>query len=1481
MALWPHQDEVVALARVRNALVCSSDRVGKTYMCSMMAREALGQKDWVVAVVASHDDATALSRQLTRVCSTRVGGDLHCSARSAWQDDDAWLQDHLRRHQLLLLSPRALLLLLRRQVLELHRVALLVVDGFDQVELSAPALFRTVNEHAAAMEMPRPLRVFATTKLSAAAVVTGPLAASPLLQLVQVINLVPAVPAGERNRTQQLAPILCETIDVETGNGAAAAAATAAGTNERSSARDFVLGANPGNIDVVAALRAALTLIAGRDERKKQEKVDRFIKNAELVLGQLGDWCLVKFAELELQLLLFEWLTRTRNDASVGNRRECNVINDSVQATVTGTEMLETMLSAQRNPTNADQNLAKTVLDAISWLHTHARSVFPQGVTQRLLKVSEVVRCHLESSLDPKAVRCRVLVERRCVARVVAEYLNVALADLSLPPPASILGSRHARIAGSTGLSTPTKIVEMAQRCAINVIVTTIPTETADSADAVNLPQSDLIVAMDEIQDPSRLHSAARQACPINGSLVCIRDATDSDARRFSALVARMKEALSIDQNEQRRDGVDEPCESNPTDWQRQSRRPSPSTAVRKQDPEYQIAHRDTGAVLSHENSVACLSAFFDSLPRNNSVRTRPQYLVARRATGRKEASTGSISFDYSAKLQIPAVIGIKQTYSSPTTDSEEQAKGIVAFNACKDLLKRGLLDRRFKSILLDDEGESIHPHDEVRTPTSEGNGGADAHIPDTVYVDEEDFARITNMTDLSTRNTYDLPFVTADSVGLQQVKHKLDEAAKNKKAIMYLHTLLDMKLAVLTTSPLPKRDCDLASDWTFRVPSSTPDSTEVRTITIEGAISVELDKSQLESALNFHLTLTSSVCVTSNEKVIEPSNLQGDALWAACTKQSDKGYLIVPIKGSVGATIDWETIDTVTRQPYLKPMSPLDPARLPHAHDWIVTAQGRPGVYAVVSVTHLTAANVLQNNPLWWQKRSKQESSGENPIIGRWYSRQDFEAVDPSQRLLHCIRLPVTDSLVRNEDLRNVSSPKALAHRLLLPEYVSVLNISKGIFLAAMEIVPLLHELERRCQMRTLVKKIGIDLDTGLLMGATTKPDYERCETIGDTFLKLETSWYLFENRRDITSEGLLSENRSHIVQNTRLNQFAFTRQLDQFISFPAALQAHPFRSWLPSCSLKHMIPVVAPSKWIADVVEALCGAYLIGQGELGARNFLKWVGVAVPDKPQVLARPFYPDCIPRPLEHQVELSECSPQFSVAHFDDLTSRLAVLQTRMNYRFKNQLLLLEAITHSSVSRMILQDNEASGHTNGSHQQLWRGNYERLEYLGDAIIEYLTLSYAFVKHSDWLPGSLSFWKSATVCNDALGKTALACFGVDECIVAKVQVDGETRDLIQSIKRTYADAPVGSSVLPYSAPRIRRKVGSQTRTCPPSFPKMFGDVFEALIAAVFLDSGHDMHLVRDVFLGPLLETVGDDALAFVCRESGLHRDEDLDF
>ena len=79
----------------------------------------------------------------------------------------------------------------------------------------------------------------------------------------------------------------------------------------------------------------------------------------------------------------------------------------------------------------------------------------------------------------------------------------------------------------------------------------------------------------------------------------------------------------------------------------------------------------------------------------------------------------------------------------------------------------------------------------------------------------------------------------------------------------------------------------------------------------------------------------------------------------------------------------------------------------------------------------------------------------------------------------------------------------------------------------------------------------------------------------------------------------------------------------------------------------------------------------------------------------------------------------------------------------------NQELLDLALTHSSYS------NEHGG-----------GNYERLEFLGDAVLQLITSEY-FYKLSDAKEGELSKIRASYVCEEALAQYSKD-IGIDQCI-----------------------------------------------------------------------------------------------------------------
>lgn len=84
------------------------------------------------------------------------------------------------------------------------------------------------------------------------------------------------------------------------------------------------------------------------------------------------------------------------------------------------------------------------------------------------------------------------------------------------------------------------------------------------------------------------------------------------------------------------------------------------------------------------------------------------------------------------------------------------------------------------------------------------------------------------------------------------------------------------------------------------------------------------------------------------------------------------------------------------------------------------------------------------------------------------------------------------------------------------------------------------------------------------------------------------------------------------------------------------------------------------------------------------------------------------------------------------------------LEIRIGYRFKDKSLLKQALTHSSYA------NEM--------RILKSGNYERLEFLGDAVLEMVTSDFLFSKYPTMPEGQLSKLRASLVCEKALAYVA---------------------------------------------------------------------------------------------------------------------------
>lgn len=87
---------------------------------------------------------------------------------------------------------------------------------------------------------------------------------------------------------------------------------------------------------------------------------------------------------------------------------------------------------------------------------------------------------------------------------------------------------------------------------------------------------------------------------------------------------------------------------------------------------------------------------------------------------------------------------------------------------------------------------------------------------------------------------------------------------------------------------------------------------------------------------------------------------------------------------------------------------------------------------------------------------------------------------------------------------------------------------------------------------------------------------------------------------------------------------------------------------------------------------------------------------------------------------------------------------LRELQDKIAYAFKDERLLKQALTHSSFA---------------NEQKINKlGNYERLEFLGDAVLELVTSEFLFKENKDMPEGQLTRLRASMVCEPALAYCA---------------------------------------------------------------------------------------------------------------------------
>lgn len=466
---------------------------------------------------------------------------------------------------------------------------------------------------------------------------------------------------------------------------------------------------------------------------------------------------------------------------------------------------------------------------------------------------------------------------------------------------------------------------------------------------------------------------------------------------------------------------------------------------------------------------------------------------------------------------------------------------------------------------------------------------------------------------------------------------------------------------------------------------------------------------------------------------------------------------------------------------------------------------------------------------------------------------------------------------------------------RMVIPELCERLPLPVGaIFLPAV-LVHLEQHLSL-CELRKYFdSRIHVKGNLNTLRQAVTAShvdpanNYERLELLGDSVLKLSCTIRLF-TRRPHDSEGSMHTARAFRVSNERLHRLGLKVGIQNYLVFENETE----KGYRPPGTDIHGKPVKVSTKALADVVEAGCGAYFlhgvsspttpketskkkrgtgvakngfessenemgtgssdegegdkvvrvqeqngkdlskndgvderplssaaVEQGYIAGYKFLEVCGVFEDKEPthrEVLLaaiHAMHPADSPAPREISVQAFPSDRRLShpKKKWDE---EFGGLEEAIGYRFKRRPLLMCALTHASYVKM-------NGRETAQHQ-----TFQRLEFLGDAVADFCVVRFLYERYPELGPGGLTNLKSNVVSNESFARTAVR-WGLHKYLFHGSSAF--TKEIESFMRAMQKEREVGKG-----------DFGEQKRTLGEvAAPKVLGDIFEAVVGAVFVDSG----------------------------------------
>ena len=276
---------------------------------------------------------------------------------------------------------------------------------------------------------------------------------------------------------------------------------------------------------------------------------------------------------------------------------------------------------------------------------------------------------------------------------------------------------------------------------------------------------------------------------------------------------------------------------------------------------------------------------------------------------------------------------------------------------------------------------------------------------------------------------------------------------------------------------------------------------------------------------------------------------------------------------------------------------------------------------------------------------------------------------------------------------------------------------------------------------------------------------DLERLEMLGDSFLKIATTIFLYY-KYPHSHEGILTTRRMQVIRNKNLCRIAKSHKLQNIIcnsnfgntTTESDNQNHR-TVWLPpgysraDCNdpiddkTGHSFQEVQ-DKSLADCVEALIGVHLKTGGlNLALRFMQDFLGIDVCyQQIQNGSLTVVPNSLSKYSDYP-RMGTAMREDNEKNRSDVMSlynrhKMFDLEKILKYTFQDKSHLVQAMTHLSYSANFVT-----------------GCYQQKEFLGDAILDFLVTLHIYMNKPELSPGDLTTIRSALVNNNTFALLAL--------------------------------------------------------------------------------------------------------------------------